>query len=135
MSYQDALEAAGAEVLLWHEFGSYQGDWWSKVKIDDKQAWVSGSYGSCSGCDSFQAEFGYQDGQCEDHVYGSDSHPECEACQLRAKDYHDRLESFGNDYLQNSMTQEQAEAEASKNIEWDVEAESMLQWLKDNKIE
>lgn len=30
MSYKEAMQAAGAVVHLYEEFGSYQGDWWHK---------------------------------------------------------------------------------------------------------
>ena len=59
MSYQEALEAAGATVHAFEFFGSYQGDWWAKVTYNGETGWVHGSYGSCSGCDAFEAEFGF----------------------------------------------------------------------------
>jgi len=41
MSYDEALKAAGAEVLLYESFGSYQGDWWAKVvKRGDRVAQI-----------------------------------------------------------------------------------------------
>ena len=36
MSYQMALEMAGATVLEYKEFGSYQGDWFAKVEYQGK---------------------------------------------------------------------------------------------------
>ena len=42
MSYQKALEAAGAVVHRFEEFGSYQGDWWALVTHGDKTGWVNG---------------------------------------------------------------------------------------------
>jgi hypothetical protein len=30
--YDDTLRAAGATVLVWRRFGSYQGDWLAKVE-------------------------------------------------------------------------------------------------------
>ena len=50
MSYCQALEAAGAKILQFKSFGSYQGDWWAKVEYNGEIGWVAGSYGSCSGC-------------------------------------------------------------------------------------
>jgi hypothetical protein len=67
-SYQAALEAAGAEVEEFKEFGSYQGDWWARVSFGGRRGWVTGSYSSYSGCDAFEAEFGY--GTSHDHVLG-----------------------------------------------------------------
>lgn len=58
MGYTEALEATGAKVKEYKEFGSYQGTW---IAIIEDGRFIEGSYGSCSGCDSFQAEFGYSD--------------------------------------------------------------------------
>ncbi len=57
MSYQMTLEKAGAKVYAFKEFGSYQGTWLALVKYKDDFGIIEGSYGSCSGCDSFQGEF------------------------------------------------------------------------------
>lgn len=57
MGYSEALEKAGCEILDFKEFGSYQGTWLAFVKYNGERGIVEGSYGSCSGCDSFQAEF------------------------------------------------------------------------------
>jgi hypothetical protein len=80
MGYQQALEAAGAKIRAFKEFGSYQGDWFA---ITEDDYVIQGSYGSCSGCDAFEAEFGY------------DSH------NLTDKQYQSKLASFGQEYLMN----------------------------------
>ncbi len=59
MGYQSCLEKAGAKVFDFKEFGSYQGDWLAFVEYNGEKGIVKGSYGSCSGCDAFQAEFDY----------------------------------------------------------------------------
>lgn len=56
-SYEETLELAGATVHIFQEFGSYQGDWWARVTYNGVTGWVTGSYGSCSGCDAFHGEF------------------------------------------------------------------------------
>lgn len=61
MSYESALEAAGAKVLAFETFGDYQGTWVAKVEYNGEVGYVEGSYGSCSGCDAFEGEFGYCD--------------------------------------------------------------------------
>jgi len=114
MSYESALEAAGAIVHDFASFGSYQGEWWAKVTYNGETGWISGSYGSCSGCDAFEAEFGYYDDERDD--------------------YQARLADFGKAYLGGLCTQEQAEKYASANIDWDQDAEEMLSWIKANKI-
>jgi hypothetical protein len=109
--YDAALTAAGVKVIDSQEFGSYQGDWWAQVQFpNDEIYYVTGSYGSCSHCDAFQAEFGYRDDETPDYPH--------------------RLRAFGRDYLENCYTLEEAIAEASKNLEWDTEAEEMVKWLQ-----
>jgi len=61
IGYLIALEAAGAVVIDYNEFGDYQGTWMAYVEYNGKKGIVEDSYGSCSGCDSFQAEFDYID--------------------------------------------------------------------------
>lgn len=86
MGYKEALEAAGAKVLQFQEFGSYQGTWLAEVDYEGKVGWIEGAYGSCSGCDSFEAEFGWDD----------DEKP----------DYQERLAEFGKGYLCGFVTKD-----------------------------
>ena len=58
-SYEDILERIYDKVYLYKEYGSYQGDWLAHVKKGDKDFWIKGCYGSCSGCDWFQGEENY----------------------------------------------------------------------------
>lgn len=133
MSYEQALEAAGAQVIVFEEFGSYQGDWWALVKYKGETGWVNGSYGSCSGCDAFEGEFGYGNG-----YNGGGGFWDYETDQYREptdkerKDYEARLADFGKTYLDGVMTQEQAEAAASANLEWDSDAPAMLEFIRKN---
>ena len=80
MSYSSALEAAGCTVLEFEQFGSYQGEWLALVDHQGIFGVVEGSYGSCSGCDAFEAEFGW----------GLDD---------EEGDYQERLADFGETYL------------------------------------
>lgn len=114
MSYEKALKAAGAEVIDYREFGSYQGDWWALVEYQGKRAWAHGAFGSCSYCDAFQAEVG---------------------CDYEAEDYESKLAQFGASYLSDLWTQEAAEKEAAKYIEWDREARDMLDFIKSKREE
>ena len=106
--YQRAMEAAGASVPAFAEFGSYQGDWWAVVIYEGKVGYVNGSYGSCSGCDAFECEFGW----------GNDETPE-------------KLAAFGREYLDQIMPFEKAIKEANRNATWDIDADDMVSWLKD----
>lgn len=117
MSYKAALVKAGAVVHAMEAFGDWTGSWWAFVTYKGKTGWVSGAYGSCSGCDAFVGEFG--DGVDYD---GNIIDP---------ADYDKRLAAFGSDYLEYGlMTQEEAEAKAQLNDHWDVEADKVLHYIK-----
>lgn len=50
------------ELLYFREFGSYQGDWLMVTYNHAASEYVlwEGGYGSCSGCDAWEATFGYR---------------------------------------------------------------------------
>lgn len=113
MDYKDLLVLAGATVKKFKRFGSYQGDWYALVDFRGRTGWVRGSYGSCSGCDAIKAEFEF---------HGEDYHApfdkkDCEVCKTQEV----RAKGLGEEYLDDIMTQEQAEILASENIEWDTD--------------
>jgi hypothetical protein len=108
MGYKEALEAAGAKVLAFKEFGTWQGDWWALVEYQGKRGWIHDYFGSCSGCDAFEAEFGWDEPTPQE------------------------LAEFGKRYLDDIKTQEEAEQEVSKDIEWDLDAEEVLKFIKEN---
>jgi hypothetical protein len=131
MSYQLALEAAGARVLAFEQFGSYQGDWWARVRVGRRIGWIGGSFGSCSGCDAFEAEFGYANDACRDKHY---SHaPECEGCIAAKAVYQKRLSDFGATYIESMMSKIDAIKKASENLRWDGDAQNMVDWIKAQK--
>lgn len=111
MGYQEALEAAGAKVLAFEMFGSYQGDWLAKLEYEDSQFWIKDYFGSCSGCDAFEAEIGWNPTP-------------------------DQLAEFGRKYLDPSerLTQAEIEAKISKNIKWDMDAKRMLDFVKEHAL-
>jgi len=113
MSYETALKAAGAEVHCFESFGSYQGDWWAKVTYNGVTGWINGSYGSCSGCDAFEAEFGWNDDE--------------------KSDYQERLAKFGAEYLDNIYSQEDALKKALEHDDWDLEAASVAKYITENQ--
>ncbi|CUL01061.1 unnamed protein product [Escherichia phage slur01] len=108
MSYQLALEAAGCEVLDYVEYGCYQGEWLALIRKDGALGVCEGSYGSCLGCDAFEAEFGYLDDE--------------------EADYQKRLADFGEGYLP-ANTFEEMIAKLQKDVEnysYDDDYKSML---------
>jgi hypothetical protein len=132
-SYQEALECAGANVLAFKEFGSYQGDWWARVVIDGRGGWINGSYGSCTVCDALQAEFGWGEDGCEDHPY--DPEAACPACDDAKAAYQKRLADFGRTYLDDVLTQEQAVAKATENLDWDASAQEMVDFIQSHAMQ
>ena len=119
MTYEDALKEAGATVHCYKAFGSWQGDWYAKVTFENKTFWVHGSYGSCSVCDALQGlkyEFDYN--------------------QRESIEFKSKLANFGLGYLQGSnMTQAEALAEASRYLEWDSDAEEMVDFVTKNALQ
>lgn len=118
MSYQSALEAAGAEVHCFDYFGDYQGTWIAKVTYKGETGWIEGSYGSCSGCDAFEAEF--------DYSYND-----------KENDYQTRLKLFGESYLTVITPQDQQtgyyERQVADASSWyHDEAQQMLEFVKAN---
>ena len=110
MSYREALEAAGAKVLRFEHFGSWQGEWVALVEYKSEVGWVQGSFGSCSYCDAFEAEFGW-DAEEED-------------------DYQQRLASFGKSYLDGLMTTEQTAKYFDGSAEWDTDSAGAAEWIR-----
>ncbi len=135
MGYSEAMELAGAKVLAYQEFGSYQGDWYAKVSFSGQEFWVHGSFGSCSGCDAFQGEFGYGQEKCEEHRYDYTDHRECTACASTKQAYDRRLAEFGLSYLQSGdMTDAEAIVEATRN-DWDSNSAEMEAFIRQNAID
>lgn len=115
--YLDALRAAGATVLEFREFGSYQGDWIAYVEYEGGRGYVRGSYGSCDHCDAFQSEFGYVD---ED--------------EEGSAEYRARLADFGRGYLDGQLwTATELRDHFAMDAEWDSEAEEILVWLNEQE--
>jgi len=110
LSYYQTLEAAGAEVLNFKEFGSYQGTWLAFVMHKGEIGIVEGSYGSCSGCDSFKAEFSYSskpeeiDGKFYKDGMTWDEDSECtkEEYDEAMERYNERFAEFGRGYLESN---------------------------------
>ncbi len=111
MGYSEALEKAGCKILAFEEFGSYQGTWLAFVEHNGQKGIVEGSYGSCSGCDAFQAEFDYGDEPTEKNgkYYKSyrtwDEDEECtkEEFEELKRAAEKKLADFGASYLSGGL--------------------------------
>lgn len=73
--YEVVAFARGQDVVLYQEFGSYQGEWLLMARDPEQYYVYKGYYGSCSGCDSFEAWRGYDDDsmsldRCKEFVNG-----------------------------------------------------------------
>lgn len=117
MGYRQAMETAGAEVLAYETFGDYQGTWIAKVRYNGIEGWVSGSYGSCSGCDAYEADIGSSYHKCGDITWHSPEYdgynPGCPDCDERKE----KVRAFGAHYLEDILSQEEIEAKFSPDIE------------------
>ncbi len=98
-SYSGALRAAGVTVHACKWFGSYQGDWIADVTmLDGRRGLIKGGYGSCSGCDAFEAELGSDYHGWETGEGHDASVKPIEGCATCAE-YARKLKAFGEKYL------------------------------------
>ena len=112
--YQQSLEAAGARVIAFQEFGDWQGSWVALVEYQGQRGWVQGSYGSCDHCDAFQSEFSWD----------SDF-----ACQ----DVQEQLVQFGRSYLDDLLTTEQVLRQYDADADWDSDSEAAAFWIRETE--
>jgi len=140
MGYRLALDANDVVVREYKEFGYCQGTW---IAVLEDGRFVEGSYGSCSGCDAFQGEFGWNDDKIikqQDGKYYHDNHYWDESEEITEEKaneensmYDARLKSFGKGYLNSSETKAEIVARYKRKCEedyaWDDDKE-ILQWLK-----
>jgi len=134
MSYQEAIEKADAKIHAFQSFGSYQGDWWAKVTFKEATGWVYGYYDSCSVCDTFKREFGYNN-QCKLHKYANDTDEvviNCKLCQCKKASYEFRIVAFGLKYLDDIISKDEALAIASENLDWDMDTEEIIKFITAN---
>jgi len=113
MGYKESLQAAGAKIVDFGYFGSWEGNWWALVMYEGRTGWIHDYFGSCSVCDAYEAEFGWdrEDAETEEERFK-------------------RLVEFGKTYLDDLMTQEQAEKRAGRDLDWDLDAEDMLEFVE-----
>ena len=93
MSYNTALKAAGFTLLDYKRFGDYQGEWVAEVITPDGvHGYIHDWYGSCSVCDAFEADVGWE-------PWGDDEDEQ--------KEYDAKVEQFGKKYIDTQITKEQ----------------------------
>lgn len=122
--YLVCLLLAGANVIEFKSFGDYQGTWFAVL---DNGSIVRGSYGSCSSCDAFYAEF-----DNDSHDYGDDWHNMQNVdlnCPLCCKMLH-KMALFGKDYLDTADDRETVVRAFEEQAEWDYNAKEVLVWLE-----
>lgn len=110
MGYELALKAAGAIVHEFKMFGGYQGTWAAIVEYKGKMLIVIGDYGSCSGCDPYEARFGYSDEDDED------------------------LAEFGESYINEDMTWDEFMSTRNERMAYSYgEGREIVRWLDDHR--
>lgn len=110
MGYYEALQAAGAVVIDFRSFGDWQGRWYAKVNYKGSISLIGGSFGSCSYCDSFQAEFDFYDRE--------------------SPDYPEKLAEFGRSYLDDPLNPVVEAKRFREEREWDMGAPEILEWIE-----
>jgi len=108
--YAAALSAAGATVHAAVFTKDYQGVWLAFVTYKGETGFVSGWFGSCSGCDDFYA-FEYR----------------CEGEPTQAE-----LARFGSEYLDGIEGVDEVRKRYEEQSEWCMEADETLRWIKEN---
>ena len=130
MSYETALQAAGAKVIEFKSFGSYQGDWYALAEYNGERGWIHGFFGSCSGCDAFEAEFDYDEKEhCDQHEYVNNP-PPCAGCDEAKAKYDAKLAEFGRPYLEGMSKPDLLLAELDERAEWDDESREAATWIR-----
>lgn len=143
LTYDGVLEFSGAEILSWARFGSYQGDWCAKVKFKDEEFWLHGYFGSCSVCDSLQAEIEWFPNSYEDYKfwYNSNWHEDPDLSDVhedlfvkQAEEHIQSVKDFGLRLLNNCREEwESLYKQAKEQSEWDSEGDDMVKFLENNK--
>lgn len=110
--YDEALKAAGFNVIAYERFGSYQGTWIVRVN----EGFIKGSYGSCNGCDAMKAEFGW-------------------SIERDDPTYQEKLKKFGESYKEEVQTYEEIVKELTiPEYAWNYpEQKEQLDWVEKHK--
>lgn len=138
-NYIRTLQYCGATVYESKKFGSYQGDWWAFVEYNDERFFVHGTFGSCPVCDSFQSEtdssFFYDDPF--DVLNGKEVYNDYGIRRTLTDDEKIELSGIikmiGHRYLDDPLTYDQAIKIASVDLDWDEDAQDMVDFINECK--
>lgn len=134
MGYSEALEKAGCNIIAFKEFGSYQGTWLAFVEYNGEKGIIEGYYGSCSGCDAFEAEFCMiepteDDGEFYNGYYEKVSEERYNELKI---EYQNKLRDFGLRYLAGGLYDKshyEAQLASLKEDDWfDTETKEYCEW-------
>ena len=134
MSYESSFEAAGAVVHDSESWGSYQGDAAALVTYQGVTGFVFWSYGSCSGCDHFEATFSYSaSGDYRHDEYGDLVRDEAGRLIWDPNpDYQEKLAEFGRGYLDDGLVYSYEEAlKIADRHHWDPDSDQQVAWVKE----
>ena len=133
-NYQWAMELAGAKILAFESFGDYQGTWIAKVIYNNSIRWISGSYGSCSGCDAFESEVETWHDSDDENYHSISNYidikfKDCAQCQVLLEGVKD----FGKGYLEDERSYKQLLESAKERADWDYDVKDVIAFLEANK--
>lgn len=139
VDYSDTLTAAGAKVIDYSSFGSYQGTWLALVEYNGEKGIVEGYYGSCSHCDALQSEFDEwaQPFEKEGKYYKDYGDEEITKDQYDEywEDLEIRMKNFGEQYLKQGMNTKEYYQKMLENLnedDWfDSEKQEYCKWAID----
>ena len=125
--YEDVLSRLYDKVYCYEEFGSYQGDWPAKVRKGNEVFWLLGYYGSCSGCDWFQAK--------EDYPWELKCGTFENAKKMLQKETDRILKEFQDNYEADKFTQDEIEKHYEAELKYydDEDYKEMLDFVKKYK--
>ena len=124
-SYEEAFACVEGVTVEWAEYyGSYQGNFLCKIQKAGETLYIYDSYGSCSGCDSFQAEFGWST-----YYYESEGVTQEE----RLAHVKQRMAKWSFSYIESALPLQQMMNYLQNECgQWDDEAIKALKRLEEN---
>ena len=131
MDYKNAIKLAGGKILAYKTFGSCQGRWIAIINIKGTTKYITDYFGSHSDCDTLKFNFkdSWHDNCINEHYYNpihDGFNENCKTCQRIKK----KFILFGQEYIDNAISFEECLKIISKDLAWDLEVQTMINWLK-----